>query len=134
MTNVNFLLTISIHNQEKRLWDLIKWSLKGKYFDRLSNSLHKFFKEKYGDQSGELAATLSNSFFRADEILDTDYIRVTRQQAPYCSAVLASIFISTSKPFFLKLNLAPAGSLIWPLDRENSQMRIIIIVILASME
>ena len=30
---------------------------KGKYFDLSSNSLHKFFKEKHGEQSGELAAT-----------------------------------------------------------------------------
>ena len=40
VTNTNFLLTFSIYNQEKRLWELIKWSPKGKYFDLLSNSLN----------------------------------------------------------------------------------------------
>ena len=35
----NQLLTILIHNQENRLWELKKWSLKGKCFDLLSNSL-----------------------------------------------------------------------------------------------
>ena len=70
---------------------------------------------KNSEISLALAATLSNSFFHADEILDSDYIRVTRQQGflsgPFCSVVLASIFISISKPFFLKLNLATAASL-----------------------
>ena len=41
VTNINFLLTISVHYQKKRLGDLIKWSPQGKCF----NSLHSFFKE-----------------------------------------------------------------------------------------
>ena len=32
VTNVSFVLTISIHSQEKRLGELIKWSPKGKIF------------------------------------------------------------------------------------------------------
>ena len=40
VTNTNFLLTFSRYNQEKRLWELINWSPKGKYFDLLSNSLN----------------------------------------------------------------------------------------------
>ena len=40
MTSINFLLTISICCQEKWLWELIKWSLKRKCFDLLSNSLN----------------------------------------------------------------------------------------------
>ena len=35
MTNSNFLLTISTHCHEMRLWELIKWSPKRKYFDLL---------------------------------------------------------------------------------------------------
>ena len=66
MTKVNFLLTISIHYQKKRLLDLIKWSPQGKCFDLLSNSLNLFFKEMYGDQFG---AFVSEYF----QILD--YIR-----------------------------------------------------------
>ena len=31
VTNINFLLTISIHCQEIRLWELIKWSPKKKW-------------------------------------------------------------------------------------------------------
>ena len=54
VTNINFLLTISIQCQEIRLWELIKWSPKRKYFDLLSNSLNLFFKEMYRDQFGEL--------------------------------------------------------------------------------
>ena len=40
VTNINFLLTISIDCQEIRLWELIKWSSKRKCFDLLSNSQH----------------------------------------------------------------------------------------------
>ena len=50
MTNINFLLTISIQCQEIRLWELIKSSPKRKFFDLLSNSLNSSFKEKYRDQ------------------------------------------------------------------------------------
>ena len=53
MTDSNFLLTISLHYHEMRLWELIKWSPKRKYFDLLSNSLNSFFKEMYRDQFGE---------------------------------------------------------------------------------
>ena len=51
---VNFLLTKSIHNQEKMLWKLMKWSPDGQSFHLETNSLNQFFKEMYGDQSGEL--------------------------------------------------------------------------------
>ena len=45
----------NIHTLSKeRLWELIKWSPKRKFFDRLSNSLNSFFKEIYRDQFGEL--------------------------------------------------------------------------------
>ena len=37
---INFLLTMSIHYQKKRLWDLIKWSPQGKSFDLLSKTLN----------------------------------------------------------------------------------------------
>ena len=47
VTNINFLLTISIQCQEIRLWELIKWSPKRKCYDLLSNSLNLFFKEMY---------------------------------------------------------------------------------------
>ena len=53
MTNSNFLITIPIHYHEMRLWESIKWSLKRKYFDLLSNSLNSLFKEMYRDQFGE---------------------------------------------------------------------------------
>ena len=38
VTNTNFHLPSLIHHYEKRLWEFIKWSPKGKYFDLLSNS------------------------------------------------------------------------------------------------
>ena len=53
VTNVNFLLMISIECQAIRLWELIKWSPKGKCLDLLSNSLNLFLKEMYRDQFGE---------------------------------------------------------------------------------
>ena len=53
VTNSNFLLTISIYFHEMRLWELIKWSPKRKYFDLLSNSLNLFLKEMYRDQFEE---------------------------------------------------------------------------------
>ena len=34
-------------------WELMKWSSDGKSFDQQTNSLNQFFKEIYGDQSGE---------------------------------------------------------------------------------
>ena len=40
-----------MQNQEKKLWELKKWSPGKKCFDLFSNSLHLFL--KYGDQSGE---------------------------------------------------------------------------------
>ena len=49
VTNINLLLTMSIHCQEIRLWAL-KWSPKKKCFDLLSNSVNLFFKEMYRDQ------------------------------------------------------------------------------------
>ena len=55
MTNINFLLTISIQCQEIRFWESIKWSPKRKCFDLLSNSLNLFFKEMHRDQFGEFA-------------------------------------------------------------------------------
>ena len=39
VTKIKFLLTISIHCQEK-IWELIKWSLKRNYLDLSSNSLN----------------------------------------------------------------------------------------------
>ena len=54
VTNINYLLMISIPYQEIRLWELMKWSLKRKCFDLLSNSLNYLFKEMYRDQFGEL--------------------------------------------------------------------------------
>ena len=56
VTNINFFLTISVHNQKKRLWESIKWSPKGKCFDLLSNSLNSFFNKMYGDQTGEFVS------------------------------------------------------------------------------
>ena len=53
MTHINFLPMISVHCQETRLWELIKWSANRKCFDLLSNSLNSFFKEIYRDQFGE---------------------------------------------------------------------------------
>ena len=52
-TNSNFLLTMSKPYHEMRLWELIKWSPKRKYFDLLSNSLNSFFKEIYRDEFRE---------------------------------------------------------------------------------
>ena len=44
----------AIHTlSEKKLWELIKWSPKRKWFDLWSNSLNSFFKEIYRDQFGE---------------------------------------------------------------------------------
>ena len=57
VTNINFLLTISIHHQEKRLWELITCMItKGKMlwsFNWLLNSLNWFLKKMYRDQFGE---------------------------------------------------------------------------------
>ena len=50
--DINFLLTISRQSREKVV--RINWLItNGKCFDLLSNSLNWFFKEMYGDQSGE---------------------------------------------------------------------------------
>ena len=35
------------------LWELMRWSPDGKSFDQQTNSFNQFFKEMYGDQSGE---------------------------------------------------------------------------------
>ena len=44
LTNINFLSTLPIHHQGNRLWELMKWSPKGKCLMReASNSLKKFF-------------------------------------------------------------------------------------------
>ena len=56
VTNINFVLTISVHNQKKRLWESIKWSPRGKCFDLLSNSLNSFFNKMYGEQTGEFVS------------------------------------------------------------------------------
>ena len=53
VTNINFLQTISIHCQEKRLWELLKWSPKRKCLDLLLNSFNNFLQEMYGDLFGE---------------------------------------------------------------------------------
>ena len=53
VTNINFLLTISIICQETRLWELKKWSTMRTSLDLLSNSLNTFFMEMYRDQFGE---------------------------------------------------------------------------------
>ena len=50
---INFLKTISLHNQENRLGELMKKLPKRKCFDLLSNSLNLFFTEMYKDQFGE---------------------------------------------------------------------------------
>ena len=51
--NINFLITISLHNQENRLGELMKKLPKRKCFDLLANSLHLFFMEMYRDKFGE---------------------------------------------------------------------------------
>ena len=44
----------NIHTLSRdKLWELIKWSLKGKCLDLLPNSLNLFFNEMYRDQFGE---------------------------------------------------------------------------------
>ena len=43
VTNINFLQQISIYTQEKRLWELIKWSIKKMCFDLLTSSLNLFY-------------------------------------------------------------------------------------------
>ena len=43
VTKIDFLLTIN--NQQKRLRELTKWSLRGKCFDLLSNSFNLLLKE-----------------------------------------------------------------------------------------
>ena len=53
VTNINFLVKISIHCQEIRLWELMKRSLKRKCLDLSSNPLNTFFMEMYRDQFGE---------------------------------------------------------------------------------
>ena len=53
VTNINFLQTISIPCQEKRLWELLKWSPKRKCLDLLLNSFNNFLQEMYGDLFGE---------------------------------------------------------------------------------
>ena len=50
---INFLKTISLHNQENRLGELMKKLPKRKCFDLLSNSLNLFLMEMYRDQFGE---------------------------------------------------------------------------------
>ena len=50
VTNINFLLTISIDCPEIKLWELISWSPKRKCLDLLSNSLNPSMKETYRDQ------------------------------------------------------------------------------------
>ena len=50
VTKINFLFTISIYDEKKRVWELKKWSLKGK----CCWSFFKYHcKEMYRDQSGE---------------------------------------------------------------------------------
>ena len=52
--NMNFLSTISVHRQQKTLWELINRSLMGKCFDFVkSNSLNWSSKEMYGYRCGE---------------------------------------------------------------------------------
>ena len=51
--NTNFLKTISLHNQENRLGELMKKLPKRKCFDLLSNSLNLFFMEMYRNKFGE---------------------------------------------------------------------------------
>ena len=46
----NFFLTVSVHCQEIRLWELTKWLPKRKCLDLWTNSLNSFFNEMYGDQ------------------------------------------------------------------------------------
>ena len=53
VTNINFLLTISIDCPEIRLCELLNWSPKRKCLDLLSNSLNPSMKEMYRDQFGE---------------------------------------------------------------------------------
>ena len=44
----------NIHTMSRdKFWELIKWSLKRKCLDLLSNSQNLFFKEMYRDQFGE---------------------------------------------------------------------------------
>ena len=63
VTNINFLLTISMHNQKKRSWESMKWSPKGKCFDLLSNFLISFFNKMYGEQTGEFVSGYWSSFY-----------------------------------------------------------------------
>ena len=45
MTNITFLLNISVNSQLERLWELIVLSLKKISFDLLTNSLNQFLKK-----------------------------------------------------------------------------------------
>ena len=63
MTNINFFLTISICCQEKWLWELIKWSLKGKCFDLLSNSQRNVSRSVWSSQLESLAPLAATHFF-----------------------------------------------------------------------
>ena len=43
LTNINILLTISIHHHMTRLWELLKWQPNGKCFDFFVKFSHQFF-------------------------------------------------------------------------------------------
>ena len=45
MTNITFLLNISVNSQLERLWEVIVLSLKKISFDLLTNSLNQFLKK-----------------------------------------------------------------------------------------
>ena len=54
VTNINFLLKISIHHQEKKVMRINKMITKKKCLDLLSNSLNRVFKKMYRNQFGEI--------------------------------------------------------------------------------
>ena len=67
LTNINILLTISIHHHTTRLWELLKWQPKGKCFDFFCQILPtNFFRKKDGDQTWEFRITIR--FWETDHL------------------------------------------------------------------
>ena len=107
MTNINFLLTISIHCQEIRLWELIKWSPKRKCFDLLSNSLNLSFKEMYRDQFGEFVFGYwgLKGYWGCTSLLLANFIPVPRKSpSSLCKSQLGLVSFLFSK---------------WPIERRS---------------
>ena len=95
VTNIDILLTISIHNEEKRLWELVTWLSRGRHFDLLLNP----YNCRLVSWVGRVPVCLTGS--------NTRWTNTSLREHPVFSALRKYVCGSPARPTLTVLKMLP---------------------------